>query len=263
VPSPWAFGTSIALHLLVVSMLLLPEKLLRGMRFYTEPTSGRPNFAQARKIQPPDESKLPPAGTGFGGQYDGVILWPKEDKKTTTLVPPMPAVRPNLFAKSDQQPFVIPFYGFYWIFKPPDFRPPPNSLTAHGRPVELTFRSTDFRPLIMEARQNLSRRIELGCCGRIEVAVLNGDIVADSLEMEVRLTDVTAKGSPSLSLGRMPITSIAGDGAPSRENVGFKIPPAAPITHFDEIVVEFHLQPIRASRSPKIAIERFLFYPRR
>jgi hypothetical protein len=81
--------------------------------------------------------------------------------------------------------------------------------------------------------------------------------------MEVRLTDLTARGSPSLSLGRMPITSIAGDGAPSRENVGFKIPPVALITHFDEIVVEFHLQPIRASRSPKIAIERFLFYPRR
>ncbi len=233
------------------------------MRFYAEPTSGRPNFAQARNIQQPDQSKLPPAGTGFGGQYDGVILWPKEDKKAAALVPPMPAVRPNLFGKDEQQPFVIPFYGFYWIFKPPNFRPPPNSLTAHGRPLELTFRSTDFRPLVMEARQNLNRRIELSCCGRIEVAVANGDSAASSLEMEVRLTDLTVRGSPSLSLGRVPIASVATDGATSRENVGFTIPSQAPITHFDEIVVEFHLHPRRASRSPKVAVERFLFFPRR
>ena len=262
-PSGRAFAASLALHLLVVMVLLIPEKVWRGFRFYMEPSAAdRRVYAKATvAAQPVETTKLPPAGVGFGGQYDGVILWPKEEKKAP-LVPPMPAVRPNLLGQTERQPFTIPFFGVYWLFKAPDFRPPPNSLTAYGRPVELTFRSTDFRPLVMEAHQALGRRISLGCCREIQVAISNGDPISASIEMEVRLTDLTAKGSPSLSLGRSPVQTQPDDTSISTENVSFPIPAVAPITHFDEIAIEFHLHPRRSNRSPKIAVERFLFLPR-
>ena len=59
---------------------------------------------------------------GSGGTYNGVILWP-EIREQTTLIAPVPALARGRLAAS-RRPMVVPFYGAYWIFKPPDRRPP-------------------------------------------------------------------------------------------------------------------------------------------
>jgi hypothetical protein len=46
------------------------------------------------------------------------------------------------------------------------------------------------------------------------------------------------------------------------ETLSFKIPPNPTIQQFDELTVRFHRAPYRATKSAKLAIERFFLVPR-
>ncbi len=154
------------------------------------------------------------------------------------------------------------------MFKAPDTRPPENALHARGSPAEHTFRSTDHRPLIMEARQNFGVSIDLRCCREIQIAINNADSYRWTVSIELILVDSTLPGKPSQSLGMSPVKStpqwtIYGARPQAQpEILSFAIPATTTIRSFDEVTVRYRLDAPRTDTAAKVAIERFVLVPR-
>jgi hypothetical protein len=197
--------------------------------------------------------------------YQGVILWP-EVKPVTVLVAPMPALAHSKLGLAPVNPLSIPFAGEYWMFKPPLVRPPPASFFRRGNPAALFFRTTDHRPLLMEARHKLEQPIDLRCCGSIRLVVANADRYPGTVALELVLSDTRAGQAGSLSLGKVAVQShpdFRKDPVdPVEETLDFPIPRSTVLSQFDEFIVLFHRDPMRIDRSARIAIDRFVLAPR-
>jgi len=197
-----------------------------------------------------------------GGDHTGVILLP-ERQQHTTLVPPLPSMRSDLFDAKHQNPLSIPFYGAYWFFKLPDTAPPRDSYVTHGNPTEMTFYAPDGRLLIMEADQNLGKLIDLACCREVRIEIENADRYPGTVSIELVLVNSREGQKGSISLGSAPVTSAPGDpDSPLIETLTFPVPRYAPIRQFDELMIRFPRQRPRMNHSAKIAINRFVLVPR-
>ncbi len=207
------------------------------------------------------------SASDFGDAYSGIVLWAKK-QTLTPLVAPAPVLgNYQLGSSRSANPLVVPFSGVYWFFKSPDVRPPRGSREAHGSPELMTTRSTDRRPLSMEAHQNLGTLIDLNCCSRIQVAIRNTDRYPETVSMELILTDTSLPPKPSQSLGSVMVKStrpwrLYGDRPPVSETLTFAIPAHSVINRFDEVTIVFRLDPARADFGAKIGIERFVLVPR-
>jgi len=192
---------------------------------------------------------------GLNGMYDGVILL--TDIAPQKLVAP-PQLRPsrNLAASKSSDPLSIPFFGVYWMFKWPRSHPPPGSYTSKKSPLQAEFRSSDRGPLLMQARQNFGRLIDLTCCSKIQVGITAQDPYAT---LDLIVTNTTAAGEPSLSLGQVTINSKSD--SPKQMLVNFDVPRDPAVREFDEATIVFNRA--YASASARIAIDRFIFVPRR
>jgi hypothetical protein len=186
-----------------------------------------------------------------GESWPGVVLWP-DVQKYVTLVPPLPRAGLSLFQTKPLDTLSIPFYGAYWYFKGPG-DPPNNSFVTHGDPAKMSFRSTDFGPLTMEARQNFGRLVDLSCCSAIGVMLENGDHYFATINVEVELRNSTIAESPWMTLGEVPLS------AAKVQTLRFPVPARLRTSRFDEIQVRFHLLQPRADRSARVAIRRFVF----
>ena len=205
------------------------------------------------------------AAVNVGTIHRGIILWP-ETQPNTVLVFPMPAMHGSLPAPR-VNPFSIPFFGVYWLYKAPDVRPPPDSFQARGNPAEHTFTTTDHEPLFMEARQDFGTLISLACCSQIQIGISNADPYIGTVSLELILVNSRLKGSPSQSLGIARVESVPpwaarAGGSPFPEVVTFTVPSASAIREFDEAVIRFKLDALRADTAAKTAVDRFLFVPR-
>jgi hypothetical protein len=173
-----------------------------------------------------------------------------------------------LTSRGSAKPLEIPFDGVYWFFKAPDLHPPKTSRQAHGSPELVNIRSTDRRPLQMEAHDHLGNMLNLDCCSRIQVVIRNADHYPETVSLELVLINTSAPGKPSQSLGTMMVRStrpwrLYDDPAkPVSETLSFVIPTHASIRSFDEVMVVFRLDAARADAGPKIAIDRFVLVPR-
>jgi len=216
--------------------------------------------AQGRKYQPPpiDPARLGPALNVPGG-FPGVILWP-ETAPIPMLVEPLP--KGAAFSRRPaSQPFVIPFAGAYWMFRQPYSRPPSNSFVQRGTPSAMSFSTVDRWPLSMEAHQKLDREINLKCCSKVLVQILNADRYFGTVTIELglishggvpfRLGPVRVNSTPDLT--RDPIIPVS-------ETLVFPIPRNVPL--FDEFDVIYHRQKNREDKSARIAIEKFVLVPR-
>lgn len=235
---------------------------------------GIPSFAQVRGGSSQGERMGETRRQTFDGSMapqspgdPGIILWP-EKMTHTKLVAPVPAMGNGMMAsRRNADPIVIPFGGAYWFFKAPDVHPPQTSRQAQGSPDALNIRSTDRRPLSMEAHDNLGSMIDLDCCSRIQVAIRNADRYPDTVSMELVLVNTALRSKPSLSLGTLTVKStrpwrLYEESRPANEMLNFAIPAHAPIRRFDELMVVFRLDASRADAGPKIAIDRFVLVPR-
>lgn len=196
----------------------------------------------------------PSRGISVGGKYRGVILIPEEEQHTT-LVPPLPFMSRDPF-RAHKDPIGIPFYGVYWFFQFPDKGPNEDAYRVTGSPDNVTFRSADRMPLKMEAHQNLGRLIDVSSCSRIDIAIRNGDAFTGSLALELILVNTTLAGRPSQTLGGAPVNEQR------LQTLSFRIPPSPLIRQFDELTIRFPGANYRATRSAKVAIERFFLVPR-
>jgi hypothetical protein len=194
------------------------------------------------------------AGESARPALPGIILWPE-------LPPQRIVVRPPRSEQSDPKPRVrvdewsVPFFGVYWLYRAPQQQPPPNSIIERGTPAEHIFRSTDFRPLAMEARQNFGRFLDVSCCRAIQLAIHNEDPQPGTVWLDVFLADSSIALLPAQYLGRQPVE-------PSRDLLTFSTSRAPRHVRFDEIRIRYELDGRRARRSANVAIEKFVFVPR-
>jgi hypothetical protein len=233
--------------------------------FFARPSSGEGPDAASDQLASKFYKPTPRSVDLTDNSYPGVILWP-EVKPVTVLVAPMPALAHSRLGLALANPLSIPFSGEYWMFKPPLMRPPPTSFFRRGNPAALFFRTTDHRPLLMEARHKLDQPIDLRCCGGIQIVVSNADRYPGTVALELVLRDTHAPQSGSLSLGKAAVTSrpdlMRDPIAPASETLDFPIPRSTALGRFDEFIVLFHRDPMRMDRSARIAIERFVLAPR-
>jgi hypothetical protein len=118
----------------------------------------------------------------------------------------------------------------------------------------------------MEAHQKLETPIDIRCCSRIQLEVLNADRYPGTLALELILLN-----SPSpapLSLGMTPVMSqpdLARDPVmPVRETLDFAVPADTPpsMDQFNEFKIVFHRAGSRRDKSAKVSVERFVLLPR-
>jgi hypothetical protein len=223
------------------------------------PPPPKPPPINMRKFDPPpiDPARLGPSVSVPGG-VPGVILWP-ETEPVPLLVEPMP--KGGLGHRKDSRPFVIPFAGAYWMFRTGFTRPPANSIVQRGTPTSTSFKTVDMWPLEMEAHQLLDRELDLSCCAKIQVDVLNADRNPRTVTVELAVID---RGGPPIHFGRAEIRSVPNllenPVKPVPETLEFNVPEHG--LHFDEFDVIFHRAQGRVDRSARISIQRFVLVPR-
>jgi hypothetical protein len=207
------------------------------------------------------------SASGFDDAYSGIVLWSRKPE-LTPLVAPTPVLgKYQMRTGRSAHLLVVPFNGVYWFFKAPNVQPPRGSREEHGSPELVTTRSTDRRPLSMEAHQNLGTLIDLNCCSRIQVAIRNTDRYPETVSLELVLSDTSLSKRPSQSLGNVMVRStrpwkLYGNRPAVNETLTFEILPRSTINRFDEVTVVFHLDPARADLGAKIGIEKFVLVPR-
>jgi hypothetical protein len=252
-----AMGT--VLTILITAMALLPW--LPGKNVPPGSLSAQDRAEAAAKAK---ETKTASAGVRADG-YRALILWPAPEK-TPMVLPPVPhpaQPKPSRFSS----PLVIPFTGPYWYSREPGRWPGANAHVAHGSPLTAMIRSSDSRPLLMAAHQQLGAPIDLTCCSRIEVAIRNGDLRPGSLALGLYFTDSTLPGKPSQFLDAQPILSnrsgsFSAGHAPEDEILSFPIRNDGQIRKFDEITVVYLAGVAHSTDGAKIAIRSFTLFPR-
>ena len=197
--------------------------------------------------------------------FPGVILWP-EIQPVPTLIAPAPRLRQGGTGVAlPPRPMSIPFSGEYWMYRWPFARPPHNSFLKRGNPAKLSFRTTDHRPLQMEARHKFDQPIDLRCCSQIQVAIRNADRQEGSTSLELVLMNTEVRPVLRQSLGVAPVMP-AGEQAKGAvgvlQTLEFAIPAKSALDEFNEFQVIFVRDLQRMDKSAKIAIERFILVPR-
>jgi hypothetical protein len=194
----------------------------------------------------------------------GVILWP-EIRPVPTLIAPLPAGHGSVPRTTPQQPMSIPFSGEYWLYRWPYARPPHNSYLKRGNPAALSFRTTDHRPLQMEAHHKLDQAVDLRCCSQIQIAIRNSDRQAGSISLELVLLNTEVSPVRKQSLGTAAVKTVleqARSGPGAMETLQFAVPAESGLDEFNELQVIFVRDRERMDKSAKIAIERFILVPR-
>jgi hypothetical protein len=203
-----------------------------------------------------------------GESYPGMILRPPTDDHTP-IVPPL--ARRRVFevkpSTRTDNPVSIPFYGAYWFFRASDGTLPADSIESRGDPAFISFKTTDFSPIAMEARQSFGSLIDLSCCRSLELIIANGDRRPGTVSAELILTNTRLPGKPQQSLGVCPVTSSLhwsadADRPPVTETLTFQIPPHPAISSFDQATVRFQMGSPRERWSAKVALVKFRLIPR-
>jgi hypothetical protein len=200
----------------------------------------------------------------FGANHSGIILT-LPAKPHPHIEPP---VRANLtdFSTHLSQPVIIPFDGVYWYFQQPDTRPQPDAFVQQGDPIKARVRSTDHRPLAMEAHQALSTPIDMDCCHALRIDLLNGDDRPGPIEVELVLRNTSSKHGSSLLLGGITIPSsrapsIPLNRPPVSESLLFAMPATARKRRFDEITVIIKPSAERTLPGAKVSVQDFVLVP--
>jgi hypothetical protein len=192
--------------------------------------------------------------------FPGVILWP-EVKPVPMLIAPVPTGHGGM---ATSRPLGIPFAGQYWMYRWPYARPPVNSISKRGNPAKLSFRTTDHRPLQMEAHHKLDQAIDIGCCSQIQVTISNAEHRAGAISLELVLLNTETRPARKQSMGTAMVTPGSEGGNPAYvlQTLQFFVPSSGSLDEFNEFQVNFIRDPQRMDASAKIAIERFILIPR-
>ena len=185
--------------LLTTAVLLLGFQ--RGIYSNTMNAASAPDRSSVSRFL---QAKNRPGNSAALAGYESIILWPVPEKKKL-FAPTSSGTSPQAVRMT--KPLVIRFDGPYWYFRPPRKSPGLRAHVVHGTPLGVNIRSTDFVPLLMEARQSLGAAIPLTCCREIHVTIENHDNIPGRIAIGVLLTDSTSIGKPTLYLDQQPVMS--------------------------------------------------------
>jgi len=207
----------------------------------------------------------PSMGTNEGNT--GIVLWPEKEIVTKLVAPPPMHESLSLENFSKANPLIVPFNGVYWFYRAPDLRPPKTSRQAHASPDAVEIRSSDRRPLSIEAYDHLGTLIDLDCCSKIQIAIRNSDRYPETVSLELTVVNTSLRQRPSQSLGSMMVRStrpwkIFEQPKPVTETLNFLVPARRSLRRFDEMKIVFRLDRARADVGARIAIDHFVLVPR-
>jgi len=226
-----------------------------------KPNGGTP-IASATKVFLPPASNTEVTDKSF----PGVVLWTQAVLQEKLIAPASKSWL-NRTNTRPQEPLSIPFSGQYWMLKGAYSVPPERSLSERGTPLELSFVTTDRRPMSMAAHQKLDHPIDLSCCRAIQIDIWNADRYPGTVSLELILRDSTASGTASESLGVKDVTAwprwhwSGKPTLPATELLEFSLPESGALREFDEFEVVFHRHRLRSERSARISIDRFVLVP--
>ncbi len=183
----------------------------------------------------------------------GIILRPRFDK--VKLVPPRPRPinleeRRQALAKKQ----LIPFRGFYWIYQPPDFMPPPSSPLQIGTPSEFRFRSNDTSPLRLTADERFEIPQSLSGVSALEFEIQTTEEGRPSFAARLILRDMATIPNGVIRVPEQPMKLIDGG-----YKVRFDLPSGSRISKFDRLTVDFVSEYHRLHVAPRVAILGFRF----
>lgn len=198
---------------------------------------------------------------GGPGDYQSVILWPLKPEKQ--LIVPSDLLN----ASPLTQPQTIRFSGEYWYFEAPADEPGPNAHLAHGNPLDVSIRTVNARPLMMQAHQKIAKPIRLSTVRELDVTLLNRDNDPGLLSIGIVLTDSARIDKTGLNLALQPLTSTQPDHftmktVPVSEKLLFAIPPQSRQRRFDGITVLILPDASRMHSGARVAIDHFDLVPR-
>ena len=230
----------------------LLDALLRQLLF----GSGSPQITRSHSV------RIEQARVRSDG-YIGVILTPKQ--AMTNRMSPLPQISFAAHSPSLMRPLTIPFTGSYWFFQSPFARPPGDSVNAEGDPASVGVRSSNYRPLLMEAVQNLYQPLETARVGEVELAILDIDSLPGTVSVELVLADTSAWGHPAQSLGvqRIGASTLMGNvGKSHSENLNFLVPKHSRCREFNQMRLIFTLDSSRSRQAAAVAVQSFMLQPR-
>jgi hypothetical protein len=212
--------------------------------------------AVAAKVKKADVNE--PSGLG---NYNSVILWPQKPEKQILVPPDLLPAAPLV----NQQ--TIRFTGVYWYFEAPADEPGPHAHVAHGNPMDVSIRTLNPRPLMMQAHQKLGKPIRLSSMRAMDVTLLNRDNDRGTLSIGVILTDSTQGDKIGVNLGLQPLPSSEPEHftiktAPVTETLRFQIPAQPRTRQFDGITVMIFPDASRMHSGARVAIDHFDLAPR-
>ena len=210
----------------------------------------------------PAPPKKAAGSLAHSNSYSGVILvLPPKPHHEILDLPPLASTE---FSSLRNKPVIIPFDGEYWYFRQPDQRPRSDAPIVRGDPTKRTIRSTDTRPLTMEAHQHLLTPIKMSCCRAIHLAIQNADNRPGTISVEILLKDTASKAIQSLGDRVIPSSEdrqISLTRPPVDEILNFPFPTHNRARQFDEITVVIRPARERALAGAHIAIQHFKLIP--
>ena len=230
----------------------LLDALLRQLLF----RAGSPQIARRDSVRI-EETHVPSGG------YIGVILTPKQSQ--TNRISALPQISAAAQVPSSWRPLMIPFTGSYWFFQSPFARPPGDSVNAEGDPASVGVRASNYRPLLMEAVQNLYQPLETARVGEVQLAMLDIDPLPGTVSVELVLADTSAWGHPVQSLGsqRVGAPTLVGSVSNSHsENLSFLVPRHSHCREFNQLRLIFTLDSSRSRQAAAVAVQSFMLVPR-
>jgi hypothetical protein len=193
--------------------------------------------------------------------YIGVILTPKQEKHEEARIPRLTlATRSAGFS----HPLTIRFTGSYWFFQSPFVGPPMDSVVAEGDPATIGVRSSNYKPLLMEAVQTLDEPVDTTNLDHIQLAMLDADSYPGTFSVELILVDTHSQDRLQ-SLGvqwpnAIPVVKNASTS--HSETLSYSVPPYSTCKQFDQIRLIVRLDPSRGRQGAAIAIQSFMLSPR-
>ena len=106
-----------------------------------------------------------------------------------------------------------------------------------------SFSTVDHTQLKWRRIRN-ERGARLLCCSKIQIVITNSEH-SSAIALELFAVNNSVPGQPSQALGRVMVAAAA------EETLDFKVPPAPPVTRFDEFKVIFHR--VRSDHSARIS----------
>jgi hypothetical protein len=191
---------------------------------------------------------LEPDQLGQGG-IPGLILQPGKKKAQSVTLPPAYRLQVTL---NPNKPVSIPFTGEYHLFRESSSQLPAGSLQKGGSPMDAIYVTTNGTPMETDAYQEFDPPVDFAPCAKIRLTLTSGEVFPASATLILIGAESVGELGPE----------IFGMSSEPEETLEFAVPAAVAGQLVKGIRVVFRHNPMEASHSTQVAVERFTFVPR-